>query len=61
MSLLQGIIASGYPFIVNWIWSLDILPKIKLFVWKGFALCFMVKELLVKRGLNADVGCECDM
>ena len=35
----------------NWIWKMDSMPKIKMFIWKYFLLSIPVGEVLQERGI----------
>ena len=43
----------------NWIWRIDTLPKIQMFIWKCFYNSIPVKEVLNKRGIDLDTKCGC--
>ena len=38
----------------KWIWNMDILPRIKTFVWQCYHNSIKVKECLVRRGMLED-------
>ena len=38
----------------KWIWNMDILPRIKTFVWQCYHNSIRVKECLVRRGMLED-------
>ena len=48
---------SNTPFQGQWIWKLDILPKIANFLWLCFHDSIPVKDVLVARGINCDRVC----
>ena len=41
----------------NWLWKLDIVPKLKIFLWQLCHLSLPAKETLSKQGLNIDPVC----
>ena len=54
--------AMGYDlrlsFSVNWIWKLDILPRIQTFVWMCAHNSIGVRDCLHRRGLMEDAKCS---
>ena len=48
---------TGVPFMGQWIWKIDILPKIIIFLWLCFHSSVPVKSILVARGINCDGKC----
>ena len=48
---------SDTPFQGQWIWKLDILPKIANFLWLCFHSSIPVRDVLVARGINCDRVC----
>jgi len=40
----------------KWIWKIDIMPKIKIFLWQICHQAIPVRGKLLKRGLNIDAG-----
>ena len=41
----------------KWIWQLNIMPKIKIFLWQMLHNALPVRGVLVRRGLNIDPAC----
>ena len=41
----------------SWIWKLQTLPRIQMFIWKCMHNSFGVKECLAKRGIPLDTSC----
>nr|POF06080.1 putative ribonuclease h protein [Quercus suber] len=48
---------TGVPFMGKWIWKIDILPKIIMFLWLCFHNNVPVKSILAARGINCDGKC----
>jgi len=48
---------SDTPFQGQWIWKLDILPKIANFLWLCFHSSIPVRDVLAARGINCDRVC----
>ena len=44
-------------FYGNWIWKVDTLPKVQMFIWKCYLGCMLVKGVLYKRGIKIDTRC----
>ena len=42
----------------NWIWKMDSMSKIKMFIWKCFLLSIPVGEVLQERGIIQDAQCR---
>ena len=42
----------------NFLWKLNIPPKIKLFIWKVFHNAFSSSENLLKQGISIDPRCK---
>ena len=42
----------------NWIWKMDSMSKIKMFIWKCFLLGIPVGEVLQERGIIQDAQCR---
>ncbi|KAL0011900.1 hypothetical protein SO802_007008 [Lithocarpus litseifolius] len=49
--------STGVPFMGKWIWKIDILPKIIMFLWLCFHNSVPVKSILATRGINCDGKC----
>ncbi|KAL0012613.1 hypothetical protein SO802_007721 [Lithocarpus litseifolius] len=47
----------GAPFTGQWIWKLDILPKITMFLWLCFYNSVPVKSILAASGIDCDGKC----
>lgn len=43
----------------TWIWKVDTLPKIQMFIWKCFLNSILVKDELPRRGIELDASCVC--
>jgi len=41
----------------NWIWKLDVMPRLKIFLWQLFYASLLTKGTLLKRGMNIDPLC----
>jgi len=41
----------------NWIWKLDIMPKLKIFLWQICHVSLPIRGTLVQRGINVDSHC----
>ena len=44
-------------FSSSWIWKLQALPRIQMFIWKCMHNSIGVKECLAKRGISLDISC----
>ena len=44
-------------FDVSWIWKLNTLPRIQMFIWRCMHRSIAVKEVLAKRGISLDNSC----
>ena len=42
----------------KWIWKLQTLPKIKMFLWKCLHMSLLVKAILTHRGIGGLGGCD---
>lgn len=47
------------PFGGTWIWKVDTLPKIQMFIWKCFLNSIPVKDVLPRTGIELDASCVC--
>ena len=41
----------------NWIWKLDVMPKIKIFLWQNLHNALPTRGTLFRRGMNIDPAC----
>ena len=41
----------------NWIWKLDVMPKIKVFLWQNLHSALPIRGTLFRRGMNIDPVC----
>ena len=44
-------------FDVSWIWKLNTLPRIQMFIWRCMHMSIAVKEVLAKKGISLDTSC----
>ena len=44
-------------FACSWIWKLQILPRIQMFIWRCMHNSIAVKEVVAKRGILLDTSC----
>ena len=56
--LFSGGLESPNNFSGQWIWKLDTIPKIQVFVWKCYSHSFPIKDLLMTRGIIEENICE---
>ena len=45
------------PFVDNWVWKTNTMPKIKCFLWQCVHRSIPVREVLVARGLHLPTSC----
>ncbi|XP_057802954.1 uncharacterized protein LOC131018247 [Salvia miltiorrhiza] len=50
--------SNSFSPISTWIWGLDVIPKVKLFMWRCFVNAIPTTEALGKKGIEVDVLCR---
>ena len=56
--LARGEEGISEEFAGNWIWKVDVPPKIQCFIWKCYLYSLPVKDLLATKGIFKDRMCE---
>ena len=58
MALIQGLpVDNRQPWEFKWIWAIDTMPKIKIFLWQLCHNALPIRGALFRRGCNVDPQC----
>ncbi|XP_057775116.1 uncharacterized protein LOC130994098 [Salvia miltiorrhiza] len=50
--------SNPYGHLWSWIWALDVIPKVKMFMWKCLANALPTAQALRRKNVNVDVLCR---